>query len=125
MTQGFPLNPGLFNLLMVDLDKVLRKSDWGGVRIGKEKVYPVDIVLLAEEEDEGIWVIILRLERYLQEKKVELNIEKTKIIRFKKKRERVKKLKWKWRGNKIEKVKEYKYLSYTVKERRAGSAFKG
>lgn len=68
MRQGFPLSPGLFNLLMVDLDKVLRKSDWGGVRVGKEKVYPVDIVLLAEEEDEGIWVIILRLERYRERK---------------------------------------------------------
>lgn len=50
MRQGFPLSPGLFNLLIVDLVEVFRKSGWGGVRIGQEEVYVLvyadNIVLL-------------------------------------------------------------------------------
>jgi len=83
--QGCPLSPGLFNLL-TDLEEYLRKDGWGGVKL-KEKVYSLtyadDLVLLAEEE-EKMRAMIGRLERYIREKRLEVNAKKSKIMRFKK-----------------------------------------
>lgn len=50
-----------------------------------------------------------RTERYLREKKLQLNAEKSKMLQ-----ERRKEIKWK--GNKIEKVTEFKYFSYVLKK---------
>lgn len=58
-----------------------------------------DVVLMAKEEGESM------LERYLDRKGLELNVGKTKV--FREKGERMN-----WKGKKIEKVKEYKYLMY-------------
>lgn len=43
--------------------------------------YADDIVLLAEDE-EGMRSMIERLERYMERKRLEVNTEKTKIMRF-------------------------------------------
>lgn len=32
--QGCPLNPGLFNLVMADLEEEMRKGVWGGIKLG-------------------------------------------------------------------------------------------
>lgn len=45
--------------------------------------YADDIVLLAEDENE-IKSMIGRLEKYVEKKKLEVNIDKTKIMRFRK-----------------------------------------
>ena len=83
--QGCPLSPHLFNVLTADLEEELRKGGWGGVRIGGVKVrslaYADDVVLVAEDEGE-LRGMIGRLEWYLDRKKLELNVEKTKIMRF-------------------------------------------
>lgn len=49
--------------------------------------YADDIVLLSKEED-GMRSMIRRLEEYMDKKKLKLNVEKTKIMRFKKGGER-------------------------------------
>lgn len=45
--------------------------------------------------------MIERLERYLERKGLELNIHKSKIMRFRKGGGREKKVKWRWRGKAI------------------------
>jgi len=53
-----------------------------------------------------------RLEGYLEQKRLEINVAKTKIMRFRREGERMKKRKWRRRGEKIEEIKEYNYLGY-------------
>ena len=45
--------------------------------------------------------------------KLRLNIDKTKIMRFRKKGGRKREWIGRWKGVKIEEVKEFKYLGYT------------
>lgn len=71
------------------------------------------MVLMAEGEDE-LRSMIGRFEQYLDEKRLELNTEKTKIMRFRRGGERVGKKDWRWKGKVIEEVKEYKYLGYIM-----------
>jgi len=37
--QGCPLSPLLFNILLADMEERMGKVSWGGVRLGREKVY--------------------------------------------------------------------------------------
>lgn len=55
-----------------------------------------------------------RLEKYLGRKNLELNTEKTKIMRFRKGGGRLEKRDWRWKGRKIKEVKEYTYLGYVL-----------
>lgn len=55
-----------------------------------------------------------RLEKYLGRKNLELNTEKTKIMRFRKDGGRLEKRDSRWKGRKIEEVKKYTYLGYVL-----------
>jgi len=55
--------------------------------------YADDLVLLAENEEE-MRSMMERLEGYLERKNLVVNAEKTKIMRFRKGRGRVKKREW-------------------------------
>ncbi|KAL6418655.1 hypothetical protein ACFW04_011931 [Cataglyphis niger] len=69
----------------------------GGVRLGGIKVYTLayadDVVLIAEEE-EGMRSTIGKLEGYLEKKGLELNVGKSKILRFRKGGGRDRKVSW-------------------------------
>lgn len=54
-----------------------------------------------------------RLERFLDGKK--LNTNKTKIMRCKKRKARATKINWSSKENRIEEVKEFRYLKYMLK----------
>lgn len=56
-----------------------------------------------------------RLEEYLEGKKLELNVGKTKVMKFKRGGGRRDKRVWRWRRKGIEEVKEFKYLRYIMK----------
>lgn len=74
-------------------------------------MYADDIVLMAEGKDK-MKNMIGRLEKY-RKKKLELNPSKTKIMRFRKGTEKLKeKRKWRWKGKRIEEVKEFQYLFF-------------
>ncbi|KMQ90634.1 neurofilament medium polypeptide-like protein [Lasius niger] len=100
-----------------DVEKVLRKGAWGGVKLGEEKVYCLayadDMVLLAENK-EGMVHILGKLEGYLDRKRLEVNVGKTKIMRFWKGGGRMMKVKWRWKGKIIEEVKKFTYLGYKL-----------
>lgn len=81
--QGCRLSPVLFNLLIADMEKEMRKIKWGGVKLGEDRVntlaYSDDMVLLAENK-ETMRSMIESLEEYLERKGLELNTEKAKKL---------------------------------------------
>jgi len=86
LRQGCAISPMLFNLLIADMEEYMVGRKWGGgVKImGKRSytlMYADDMALMAEKE-QGMKAMIRRFERYLEEKKLELNVEKTKIMRY-------------------------------------------
>ena len=114
--QGCPLSPTLFAIYLADIDDYLEKRQDGGIVLGKRKIwtlsYADDVVLLAKDERE-MNEMIRNLENYVQRKKLTLNVNKSKILIFKKGRGKKEKIKWSWRGERIEEVKKFKYLGYT------------
>ena len=83
--QGCPLSPIPLNILTEDLEEELRKGRWGGVKIRKKRfcslAYADDVVVLAEREEE-MESMMRRLKRCFKEKKLQVNVGKTKIMRF-------------------------------------------
>lgn len=108
--------PHLFNLWIANMEEVMRKVKWGGIKLGRKKVYTLayadNVVVMAENEDE-MRSVMERLEGYLKRKGVELNSEESKILRFSKGGGRMRKKVWKWKEKDIEEVKEVQYLGYT------------
>jgi len=101
--------------VLADLEEKLGRVKWEGVKLGKERVFSLldDTVLMAEEE-KGMRSIIERLEDYLEGKKLEVNVRKIKVMRFRKGGGRMRKRDWRWRGEKLKEVKQYTNLGYTL-----------
>lgn len=95
--QGCPLSPCLFTLLLADVDEELERGRWGGIRVGNRKIYSMaytdDIVVVVEDENE-MKGMISKLEKYLDGKGLEVNTEKTKIMRCRKGGGRWRKIAW-------------------------------
>lgn len=81
--QGCRLSSVLFNLLIADMEKEMRKIKWGGVKLGEDRVYTLaysdDMVLLAENKEE-MRSMIESLEEYLERNGLEFNTEKAKKL---------------------------------------------
>ena len=78
--------------------------------------YAGDVVILANNKS-GMKETIKKFGGFMRKKGLELNIDKTKIIRLKKKGRTSKKTKrFKWEEKEIEEVKEFTYLGYVMKE---------
>lgn len=58
--------------------------------------------------------MLARLERYLEGKKLELNVRKTKVMWFGRGGGRRKRWEWRWKGEKIEEVRVFDYLGYRM-----------
>jgi len=115
--QGCPLSPCLFTLLLADLDEELEKEGWGGVKVKGQKIYSLayaDDVAVVAEEEVGMQGMIKTLERYIKEKGLEVNVEKTKVMRCKRGGGRQKKVAWKWEEKEVEEVRKFKYLGYVM-----------
>lgn len=78
--------------MIADLEKEMGRVKWERVRLGDGEIYTPayadGLVLIAEKEDK-MRSMIDRLERYLERKKLEMNAEKSKVMRFRKERGRL------------------------------------
>lgn len=108
----------LFVIFLSDLEEELEKERWGVDLSGGKKIYSLayadDIALLAKDE-ESMRGMVRTLERYVEWKKLGVNVRKTKIMRCRKGGGRRKKIHWNWNGKVIEEVDEYTYLGYVVR----------
>jgi hypothetical protein len=88
--------------------------------VGREKVWSLafadDVVTVAKIEKE----MMRSLGKYVRMKKLEVNVEKAKMMEFKKRKSEENE--WKWKGRIIERVSEFKYLGYTFNERATDKA---
>lgn len=57
--------------------------------------------------------MIGRLEDYLEGKELKVNVEKTKVMRFRR-GGKMASVNWSWKGKKLKEVKEFSYLRYRV-----------
>ena len=90
----------------------------GGVRLGKKRLWSMeyaDEVVLLSEGEEAMKEMMRRLERYLKKKKLELSVEKSQMMVFRKGGKKKKTIKWKWKNAQIEEVNEVKYLGYILR----------
>ncbi|KAJ3632193.1 hypothetical protein MTP99_009213 [Tenebrio molitor] len=62
------------------------------------------------------------LGKYVRKKKLEVNVEKTKMMVFNKRKWKNEENEWKWEGRKIERVNEFKSLGYIFNERATDKA---
>jgi len=117
--QECPLSPLLFNIVLADLEEEMGRVKWRGVKLGERRIYTLayadDVVLMAEKEEE-MRSMMQRLEGYLERKKLELNPNKTKIMRCRKGGGRIKNSDWRCKGKVIEEVKRFQYLGYTLQK---------
>ncbi|XP_077255212.1 uncharacterized protein LOC143893561 [Temnothorax americanus] len=117
--QGCPLSAMLFILLLADLEETMMKGQDRGVIVERIKfwtlAYANDIVAITEDKEE-IKRTMKRLEKYFDRKKLRVNVGKTKVMRFRKKVGKMKKMEWKWMGEEIKEVKEFYYLGYTFQK---------
>jgi len=79
--QGCPMSPILFNILMSDIEEEMGKISWEGIKLGERKIYSLayadDVVLIAEKEEE-----MKKWGKYVEGKNMEVNVEETKLMRF-------------------------------------------
>lgn len=113
--QGCPLSPTLFIAYIADLEQTLKNAQDGGTVVGKQKywslAYADDVGMVAETREEMVCMLVT-LSKYLKRKKLKLNVEKSKMMVFRKGGGRDKVRTWKWEGQEIEEVKEFTYLGY-------------
>jgi len=113
--QGCVLSP-IFNLYMARISEELRNRRIGGIEVGNTRIwelaYADNIVLLARNKV-ALEDMMLTFGRFLKDRKLELNVDKSKILVFnRKKKER--KEEWKWKGKEMEEVQSFKYLGFTL-----------
>uniref|UniRef100_T1IQ89 Reverse transcriptase domain-containing protein n=1 Tax=Strigamia maritima TaxID=126957 RepID=T1IQ89_STRMM len=113
--QGCPLSPVLFSLYINDLEENWTKRNIGGAVMGKSKIFALkfadDIVTFAVDR-EGLTEMLLDLERYTQKNSLVLNVQKSKIMIFRRGGRRAAAEHWSFVGQPIEVVNKYKYLGF-------------
>jgi hypothetical protein len=114
--QGCLLSPVLFTISVADVDESAR-----GGGVVWSLAFADDLVIVAKSERE-VKEMMRNLGKYVMEKKMEVNVEKTKMMVFNKRKRKNEESDWKWEESKIERVSEFKYLGYTFNERATGKA---
>jgi len=111
--QGESLSPFLFSMYLNDIEEHFMLNTFEGVNLGILKVflllYADDIVLFAESET-GLQKGLDLLEQYCTKWKLCVNVNKTKILIFKKGGQNRRNLKFYYKGNTVEIVNSLTYL---------------
>jgi hypothetical protein len=82
--------------------------------VGTEKVWSqtfTDFLAIVAKSEREMKEMMKSLGKYVRKKKPEVNVEKTKMMVFHKRKSEEND--WNWDGRKIEQVNEFKYLGYT------------
>jgi hypothetical protein len=90
--------------------------------VGTEKVWSqtfTDFLAIVAKSEREMKEMMKSLGKYVRKKKLEVNVEKTKMMVFHKRKRKSEENDWNWDGRKIEQVNEFKYLGYTKEPRRA------
>ncbi|XP_043465341.1 uncharacterized protein LOC122500467 [Leptopilina heterotoma] len=99
---------------LADLEEKLKRRGKGGVVLGAGRVYSLayadDVVLMADDEA-AIRLLMDEFGKYAREKDLCVNVEKTKVVRFRKRRGG-KKYDWKMNKREVEEVDEFCYLGF-------------
>jgi len=114
--QGCVLSPLLFNLYMAGISEALKIRKIGGIEVGCERIwelaYADDLVLLARNK-EAFEDMLGTFRLFLKERKLELNVDKSKVMVFNRKKNERKEV-WRWKGKDVEEVQSFKYLGFTL-----------
>jgi 16S rRNA G1207 methylase RsmC len=110
--SGCSLSALLFTIYVVDMDEMLDKAQAAG-----SVVFANDLVIAAKNERE-MKETMRSLGKYVRKKKLEVNIEKTKMMVFNKRKRKSEENEWNWEERKIEEVNEFKYNRHSTKEPR-------
>jgi hypothetical protein len=98
---------------VADMDEMSKKAQARGSVVGREKVWSLafaeNLVTVAKSERE-MKKIMKKLGKYVRKKKLEVTVEKTKMMMFNKRKRKNEENAWNWEGRKIEQVNEFKYL---------------
>ena len=118
LKQGCSLSPMLFNLYINDLAK--RISSYGiGINLENEMIsilmYANDLVLLAETEYD-LNLLIDILHQWCDEKKMKVNLDKTKVVHFRSASTQKTKSLFKFGSENIEIADSYTYLGILLTE---------
>lgn len=112
--QGDTLSPDLFKIFINDFPDIFDDS-CGGVEMGTYHLncllYADDVILLSQNEA-GLQSCINKLEKYCDDWCLEVNLNKSKIMVFSKSG-KLYNNDFFFKGNKLECVREYKYLGVT------------
>ncbi|XP_033228929.1 uncharacterized protein LOC117180541 [Belonocnema kinseyi] len=107
LKQDCPVSATLFTVLISDIEEEMRKEIVGGIKVESEKflsfAYVDDIALLANNE-EDFRAMMRRFEKFSEKKCLVLNVEKSKVMVFKKVGGREKERKWNWKGVNVDLV---------------------
>ena len=116
--QGDVLSTTLFNIYINDLVDVLKDLNLG-VQVGTEKValllYADDIVLLSDSE-EGLQNMLDKLYEWCSKWKMSLNIDKTKTVDFRNKKQQCTNHQFTFGNQDIQMTSQYKYLGIVLDE---------
>lgn len=105
LRQGCPLSPLLFLIFIADIEEFLKKRGNGGVYT---LAYADDLAIIATTEKE-LKRMIKTTEKYLEEKEMILNAEKSKVMVFSRRDRNKEERKWKWKEECIEEVEEFNW----------------
>lgn len=111
--QGECLSPFLFAIYINDIEAELVDKDVSGVDIGLVKLFLLlyaDDITLFSDTPEGLQEGFDALSAYCDRWKLKVNLEKTKIMVFRKGGSLPKDLKFYYKGNEVEIVSKFSYL---------------
>lgn len=97
-----PVGLDTINLVLAELEEEMERVRWEGVTLREGKVFTLsyvdDTVLIVEGEDETR-SMIERIEGYMDKKGLDVNVGKTKIVRFRKREKKEGKMEMEGKGD--------------------------
>ena len=117
LLQGEVLSPFLFSLFLNDLELYLQQDQNAGLTLEQLSIYLLlfaDDAVLFSDTIEGLQSSLNNLESYCNKWNLEVNVDKTKIVVFRKAGILNRREVWTYGGNEIEIVSSFNYLGIVL-----------